>query len=399
MAAYRIFFPLAGLHAVLVVALWPLALLASAPVDAARVGAWHAAELIYGYVPAVLAGFILTALPRWTKKALVPPPPIPALAVLWFAGRFGGFVTATSAIEWPAWIGCLFPIALALLIGRYIAAARNRRNAIVVILLGLFALGAAAQFIGIVPGDDAHLGERIGLAAALGLVMVFGGRITPALADTLLATHGNSPRCASRRLIEFPAAVLATAALASWVAAPAAPVTSILCTAAALAQSLRLAQWRGLSMIGIPNVFVFHAAYACLPLGFGLIALGTFRPAAIPAQAGIHAWTMGAIALMSLAVMTSMVRRQTDHPFESSLAANAAYVLAGTAAVCRVCAAIDTLAANALLMAAAVSWLAAFGLFLVFLAPRLLRAGRSTSPCPASCERAMGAENGRCDCR
>jgi uncharacterized protein involved in response to NO len=218
------------------------------------------------------------------------------------------------------------------------------------------------------------------------------------LTDTVLATHGNVPRCVRRDLIEAPAAVLATVALASWVAAPSAPITSMSCAAAALAQSLRLVQWRGLSMIRVPNVFVFHAAYACVPLGFALISLAGFPQASIEAAAGLHAWTTGAIALMSLAVMTSMVRRQTGHPFESSAVANAAYLLAGAAAVCRIGAAIEASSTDVLLLAAAVSWLAAFALFLVFMISRLRRAGRFTSPCSTSCERAMGAENCGRDC-
>jgi uncharacterized protein involved in response to NO len=304
-----------------------------------------------------------------------------------------------GGLERCAWIGCLFPIALALLIGRYVIAAQSRRNAIVVALLCLFAFGAGVEFIEMRSSADVHLGERIGLAAALGLVMVLGGRITPALTDTILAMNGSHPSCMRRPLIEGPAAVFATTALASWVVAPSAPVTSIFCAAAALTQCLRLAQWRGLSVIGIPNVFVFHAAYACVPLGFALTALASFPSPAIPAQAGIHAWTMGAIGLMSLAVMTSMVRRQTGHPFEISAAANAAFLLAGTAALCRIGAAFATPAAKALLMTAAISWLAAFGLFLAFLRSRLFRAGLTASSCAASCERAVGAENGCGDCR
>lgn len=399
--AYGLFFLLAGLEAVFVVAFWPLALLAGngSPIEASYLGAWHAAELIYGYVPAVLAGFILTALPRWTGKALVPPAPLLSLAALWVAGRVSGLATLMGGLERCAWIGCLFPIALALLIGRYVIAAQSRRNAIVVILLALIAFGAGVEFIGTQPSADAHLGERIGLAATLGLVMVLGGRITPALTDTVLATRGSDLRCARRRPIESAAAALATAAFACWVFAPGWPVTTVLCGAAAIAQGLRLTQWRGLSVIGIPNVFSFHAAYACLPLGFALTALASFHSPAIPAQAGMHAWTMGAIALMCLAVMTSMVRRQTGHPFEISAAANAAFLLAGTATLCRIGAAFATPVAKALLTAAAFSWLAAFGFFLAFLYARLLRAGRPASSCAASCQRTVGAENGCGDCR
>jgi uncharacterized protein involved in response to NO len=389
MSAYRTFFPLSGLQAVFVVSLWPLVLLAGVEplIDRSRLGVWHAAELIYGYVPAVLAGFILTALPRWTGKALVPPPPVRLLAALWLAGQAGAVVALVSGIEWPGWIGSLFLFVLAVLVCRYIVAARNSRNAIVAILVALFALSAAVRFVETGSGDDANLGQRIGIASVLGLVMVFGGRLTPALTDTILAARESTMRCARSKLLEFPAVLLAAAGLASWALLPGAQVTAGLCAAAAIGQSLRLAQWRGWSVIRIPNVLIFHVAYASLPLGFALIALGSVPPAAMSAQAGIHAWTMGAIALMSLAVMTSMVRRQTGQPFENSSAANAAYVLATVAAAFRIAASFLLSVVDALLAAAALSWLAAFGVFLVFLIPRLFKAGRSASRCPASSER------------
>lgn len=375
--AYRIFFPLAVLEGILVVGLWPLALIAgdAAPLDRSRLGEWHAGELLYGYVPAVLAGFVLTALPRWTGKPLNPPPPISSLAALWFAGRLSAFATVTSGVVWIAWIGSLFPIALALLVTRYIVAAENRRNEKVAILLALFALGAVVEAIDSGRGYTASLGERIGIAAALGLIMVFGGRITPSLTNAVLAMRGKGPTATNPYLIEIFAAVLATAALASWIATPGAPTTAILCAAAALIQSLRLAQWHGLSVIGVPNVFVFHAAYACLPLGFALIALQNFRLATIPADTGIHVWTVGAIGVMSLAVMASMVRRQTGHPFESTPAASAACALAGGAMVCRITAVVWGPAADIILLAAALLWLAAFCLFLLFLCSRLSRTG------------------------
>ncbi len=32
---------------------------------------WHIHELIYGYVPAIVAGFLLTAVPNWTGRLSV----------------------------------------------------------------------------------------------------------------------------------------------------------------------------------------------------------------------------------------------------------------------------------------------------------------------------------------
>ena len=226
--------------------------------------------------------------------------------------------------------------------------------------------------------------------------MVFGGRITPSLTNAVLAMRGKCPTATNHKPIEILAAVLATAALTSWVATPGARTTAILCAAAALIQSLRLAQWHGLSVIGVPNVFVFHAAYACLPLGFALIALQNFRLATIPTETGIHAWTVGAIGVMSLAVMASMVRRQTGHPFESTPAASAACVLAGAAMVCRIAAAVWGSAADIILLAASLLWLAAFCLFLLFLRSRLSRSGSLPGTRATSREGPTCDENCRC---
>jgi uncharacterized protein involved in response to NO len=382
--AYRIFFPLAALEGIFVVGLWPLALIAgdAAPIDRSLLGEWHASELLYGYVSAVLAGFVLTALPRWTGKPLNPPPPISSLAALWIAGRVGAFLNLTIGVTWAAWAGSLFPVGLALLVARYVFAARNRRNEKVALLLALFALGVVVGAFDSGRGYAASLGERIGIAAALGLVMVFGGRIIPSLTNAVLAMRGKCPTATNPKLIEIFAAVLATAALASWVATPGALTTAILCAAAVPIQSLRLAQWHGLSVIRVSNVFFFHAAYACLPLGFALIALHGFRPVTIPAEASIHAWTIGAIGITSLAVMASMVRRQTGCPFDSTPAASAACALAGAAMVCRIAAAAWGSAADIILLAAALLWLAAFCLFLLFLRSRLSRAGRLADACP-----------------
>jgi uncharacterized protein involved in response to NO len=48
---------------------------------------WHIHELLYGYVAAVVAGFLLTAIPNWTGRLPVTGAPLAALALLWLGGR------------------------------------------------------------------------------------------------------------------------------------------------------------------------------------------------------------------------------------------------------------------------------------------------------------------------
>ena len=47
---------------------------------------WHIHEMLYGYVAAVIAGFLLTAIPNWTGRLPINGAPLMGLAGLWLAG-------------------------------------------------------------------------------------------------------------------------------------------------------------------------------------------------------------------------------------------------------------------------------------------------------------------------
>src|SRR5215468_6612717 len=67
---FRPFFLAAGLHAGLAIPVWLCAYVfgSSLPPGPFVGMAWHAHEMIFGYVGAVVAGFILTAVPNWTGR-------------------------------------------------------------------------------------------------------------------------------------------------------------------------------------------------------------------------------------------------------------------------------------------------------------------------------------------
>ena len=85
---FRPFFLFGALWSVLALAIW-LPMLSGhltlptvfSPID------WHVHELIYGYVPAVVAGFLLTAVPNWTRRLPVVGIPLVVLFSIWVAGR------------------------------------------------------------------------------------------------------------------------------------------------------------------------------------------------------------------------------------------------------------------------------------------------------------------------
>ena len=85
---FRPFFLGAGLWAALGMALW-IPMLSGALELPTRFDAvsWHAHAFLFGYLSAVFAGFLLTAVPNWTGKLPIVGWPLGALFALWIIGR------------------------------------------------------------------------------------------------------------------------------------------------------------------------------------------------------------------------------------------------------------------------------------------------------------------------
>ncbi|MEM8855125.1 MAG: NnrS family protein, partial [Pseudomonadota bacterium] len=133
---FRPFFLAAAVWASLCVAMWVAWLRGAAALPSALPPlAWHVHELLFGMVVAVMAGFLLTAVPSWTKRPPVSGLPLAALFGLWVAGRAAIAASGLIGLVPAFMVALVFPIALIAVIGREIAAAGNRRNLPVVALL------------------------------------------------------------------------------------------------------------------------------------------------------------------------------------------------------------------------------------------------------------------------
>ena len=84
---------------------------------------WHIHEMIYGYVAATIAGFLLTAIPNWTGRLPVNGYPLAGLFALWLAGR----VAIAGSAVWGQWIAAAIDVAFLHDI-RGNRAARNHRR-------------------------------------------------------------------------------------------------------------------------------------------------------------------------------------------------------------------------------------------------------------------------------
>ena len=90
---FRLFFPLAAVHAAAWPLLWVVAFGYSLPLaHAIPPGLWHVHEMIIGTFGAALIGFITTAIPEWTDTERLRGRTLLVLAGLWGSARLIGLV-------------------------------------------------------------------------------------------------------------------------------------------------------------------------------------------------------------------------------------------------------------------------------------------------------------------
>src|SRR4029079_6389048 len=99
---------------------------------------WHVHEMVFGFLPAVITGFLLTAIPNWTARPPIRGYELMLFVLLWLAGRLliaiPGFTPFISAI-----IDVGFLIAVAGLVWREIVAAKSWSRTPMGILISLYA--------------------------------------------------------------------------------------------------------------------------------------------------------------------------------------------------------------------------------------------------------------------
>ena len=264
---FRPFFLFGALQAASTIAVfvpWYLGLVAPASHFPAPL--WHAHELLFGFVPAVLAGFLTTAIPNWTKRPVLVGAPLAALVLLWLAGRAA--VLASMKLGWfaTAAIDVAFLVVVALWACREIVAAGDRRNLKTVAWVVLLAAANGLFHWEIERWGRTISAERIGLAAILALILLVGGRIVPQFTANRLAARGAAVEVRRSPPLDVFAAWASGAALIAWVAAgqwPAAGMpAAILLIVAGGANLARLAGWRSLATLAEPLLAVLHLGWA-----------------------------------------------------------------------------------------------------------------------------------------
>ena len=301
---FRPFFLSAAVFAGIAMPLWVAMLVHDVPVPSYLEGsAWHIHEMIFGYVAAVVVGFLLTAVPNWTGRLPVVGGPLMALWLLWIAGRVAIAFSAFSPL-FGAVIDSAFLVVFAGLIWREIASGKNKRNYPVAVLVSLFAFANIAYHYLALNDLDIAPAERAALGVIAILIALIGGRVTPSFTRNWMASKRLSPLPASMGNVDKASMALSVVAVVLWVLLPDHILTAGVMVLAAVSILLRMARWRTFAVAGEAIVVILHIAYLWLAVWFFLMAFSIFSDGALDAASALHALSAGAIGTMTMAMMT-----------------------------------------------------------------------------------------------
>lgn len=336
---------------------------------------WHVHEMLYGFLPAVMTGFLLTAVPNWTGRLPLQGLPLGALVLLWIAGRVA--VAVSGLIGWAlaAAIDVAFLSAIVILIVHEIVTGKNWRNLRLVGIVAIFAAGNIAFHIESHVYGLADYSTRVGLGAVVMLLVLIGGRIIPSFTHNWLARH--DPRRLPEPFGRFDGLTIAATVIAvlAFIIAPVSIAASAVFICTGALHMIRLVRWNGHRTGREPLVLILHVGYAFVPLGFVLLGLAAFD--VILPSAGIHAWTAGAVGAMTLAVMTRASLGHTGHELTASTPTQLIYLSICIAGFARIGTAVFATWNTQLLHLSAFAWTAAFLGFAIVYGPLLCRPRQS----------------------
>lgn len=369
---FRPFFLCTALFAGVVIPIWALILTGAGDAKFLYTSRdWHVHEMLFGFLPAVITGFLLTAIPNWTERPPLRGTPLLLLVALWLSGRLA------IAIPWPAplvsaVVDVTFLVMLAAFVWREIAAGKAWDRAPIGVIISLYA-GANILFHTLaLSGTETDLPERMPLSLMMMLLALIGGRITPTFTSDYLTEQNIPVQPAPFSRFDGLSLMLVAAAALSWTVQPQAIATGWILVTAGFIHAIRLSRWRGWTAWREPLVLILHLGYGWLALSL-LILGGSILGLGLQIADAIHALTTGAMGAMTLAVMTRATLGHTGRPRHAGPMTVVIYMLVNLGAIIRVFGPATGLPTNFMLGAAAATWSGAYLLFAALYGPLLTR--------------------------
>lgn len=340
--------------------------------------AWHAHEMLFGFVTAIIAGFLLTASRNWTNTRGVHGGQLLFLLAVWVLGRVVMLVPGVLPAYGVAIIELGFlPLLIGFLANTLIRAKKAANLFLLVWLLLLFVgnILMHLEALGLAPGM-ARRGYLLSTDAVLALILIMGGRVIPFFTQNALP----SITISKSKVMDILTLALATLYLVCDFIWAEGQITGVAALIAGVVAGVRWCGWKSTATLGHPILWVLHLGYALIWLG--LIARG-LSMTVVPAQSAValHVLTAGGMGLTILGMLSRVALGHTGRPLVAPKSIVAAYGLVALGAVVRVFT--PLFFGNwyvAALMVAAALWSAGFILFVLYYWPILTKARPDGKP-------------------
>jgi uncharacterized protein involved in response to NO len=332
---------------------------------------WHSHEMLFGFIPAIVVGFLLTAVQTWTGVPGIRSTKLLLVFSLWALARI------LLAINWSLPMPLVMAIDLAFLplavwyLARPIFAVKQMRNMFFAPLLLTMTLANSFSYLPALGFDPKWLQQGLyGMILLVTmLVLVLGGRVIP----FFTANGTGSKAVLPLRWLEISAIGCVLLCMLVFLLGITLPsnVLAALFSLAAITNLVRCLRWRVWITMDIPLLWSLHLTFLFLPLGLGLIALH-YGFNLLPLSTAIHALTIGGIGGMILAMMARVSLGHTGRKLQVGFLIKSAFVTLMLGAFIRsVGVAIFPQLSLQLWVASALCWCLAFGLFVVVYWPIL----------------------------
>jgi len=310
---FRPFYLLGVLYGLGVMGVWVLVTVGAVDISLplSSLSLWHGHEMVFGFSGAVVAGFILTALPGWSGTVEIRGGRLAFLVLLWLLGRIavysGGLVPPYMVMLLDS--SLYFAASLMVLPG--LLAAENKLYLALIPILLMLCLGNVVFHVCLMDGDPvrASWGIQIGLMAIAAKFVLAGGFLAATFTGNALRQKGG-PELTISPMLEYISAL--SLVLFIWAVLFDLPdgLAGSFAFFMAVVQAVRLGRWRTWLMLDAPLVLIMHLAYIWFIVAAVLFGLSRFSDTVGP-HVWLHAFTVGALSLMMLSLITRVALRHT----------------------------------------------------------------------------------------
>lgn len=383
---FRPFFLGAGLWAIAAVIIW-IAVINGWLEIADRYGqpAWHAHELLFGFMPAVLVGYLMTTVPNWTGRFPLSGTPLAWLVFIWLAGRVSMLLIDEAPVLVAVLIDWIFLPLFAFFCLREALAAKRISNTKPILSVTLLAILNGGFHFAAMTGGDGGMWARAALAVYILLVAATAGKLIPSFTNSWLAQTGRSRLASSDPRMDRLVLVTTLFASIMWILSPSAVLTAVLAAMAASFHFLRLQVWFRPAILRSSLIIAMQASYAFIPLG--LLGIAAASRDLLGQTAALHLFSIGAVSGMMLAIMNRSIRLHTGRNIQQSWPLRLSVPSVLLAAALRGTANFIPAEYDVLMTCAGLLWIAGFACFLWDNANLLCQVqrqpGRQPSPPPA----------------